>query len=64
MKIIVSNDEYYPEPSLLGMSGSAHAVSGDRDEECEAVRLLRECVKEVTGKDVEPPPARKMGFLP
>lgn len=37
----------------LHMTGSAHSVSGDGDDECEAVRRLREVVEEVTGKPVE-----------
>ena len=53
-------DEYsYP----LHISGSATTLSIG-DEGNEAVRLLRECVKEVTGKDVEDPPKRRIGFLP
>ena len=48
----------------LHMTGSAHSVSGDRDDKCEAVRRLREVVAEVTGKPVEPQPKQRIGFLP
>ncbi len=48
----------------LHMTGAAHSVSGERDDECEAVRRLREVVAEVTGKPVEPQPKQRIGFLP
>jgi len=55
------DDEYsYP----IHMTGAAHAVSGETDEECEAVRLLREVVAEVTGKPVQQQPKPRIGFLP
>lgn len=62
--IIVRSDDYWPEPSLLGMSGSAHAVSSDAEAQDEAIRLLHEAVKEVTGKPVEPKTKARIGFLP
>ncbi|MDQ0571496.1 hypothetical protein QFZ42_003330 [Variovorax paradoxus] len=61
---IIRSDDYWPEPSLLGMSGAAHAVSNDPTHEDEAIRLLHEAVKEVTGKAVEPAPKARIGFLP
>lgn len=62
--IIIRSDDYWPEPSLLGMSGSAHAVSSETEAQEEAIRLLHEAVKEVTGKPVEPAPKARIGFLP
>lgn len=62
--IIIRSDDYWPEPSLLGVSGSAHAVSSDTDQQEEAIRLLHEAVKEVTGKPVEPAAKPRIGFLP
>lgn len=62
--IIIRSDDYWPEPSLLGMSGSAHAVSAEAEAANEAVRLLHEAVLEVTGKAVEAPPKARIGFLP
>jgi hypothetical protein len=59
---IRSDDEYY-EPKPWSM-GSAHAVSNDAEQGDEAVRLLHEAVKEVTGTGVEPLAKRRIGFLP
>ena len=61
---IIRSDDYWPEPSLLGMSGSAHAVSSEADQQNEAIRLLHEAVKEVTGKAVEAPAKPRIGVLP
>ena len=61
---IIRSDDYWPEPSLLGVSGSAHAVSSEAEQQDEAIRLLHEAVKEVTGKPVEPAPKARIGFLP
>lgn len=62
--MIIHSDDYWPEPSLLGMSGSAHAVSSEADQQEEAIRLLHEAVKEVTGRPVEPAAKSRIGFLP
>lgn len=48
----------------LHMTGSAHAVSAEADEECEAVLRLREVVQEITGKAVQYPQKQRIGFLP
>lgn len=56
-------DNFY-EPSILGVSGSAHAVSSEPEEEDETIRRLHEVVKEITGKAVEAPAKPRMGFLP
>lgn len=61
---IIRSDDYWPEPSILGVSGSAHAVSSETDSQIEAIRLLHEAVKEVTGKPVEAPAKARIGFLP
>ncbi len=45
-----------------GTTGAAHFVSSDTPEESEAVRLLRQVVEEITGKPVEAPQARRIGF--
>lgn len=45
-----------------GQSGAAHFVSGECEEENEAVRQLRAVVEEITGRPVEVPPARRIGF--
>jgi len=60
---IRSDDDYYYSPGP-GQLGSAHAVSAEVDNEDEAVRLLHEAVKEVTGKAVEAPAKPRIGFLP
>jgi hypothetical protein len=60
---IRSDDDYYYSPGP-GQLGSAHAVSADSDSQEEAVRLLHEAVKEVTGKAVEAPAKPRIGFLP
>lgn len=61
MQPIRLDDEWtYP----LHLTGSAHSVSSERDDECEAVRRLREIVEEVTGKPVEQPQKPRIGFLP
>jgi hypothetical protein len=62
--IIIRSDDYYYEPSILGVSGSAHAVSSDAEQEDETIRRLHEVVKEVTGKAVEQPVKQRIGFLP
>lgn len=59
-----TSEDYFYEPSILGVSGSAHAVSSDPEPSDEAIRLLHEAVKEVTGVPVEPPAKPRMGFLP
>lgn len=61
---IIRSEDYWPEPSLLGISGSAHAVSSEGTPEDEAIRLLHEAVKEVTGKPVDAPQKARIGFLP
>lgn len=61
---IIRSDDCWPEPSILGVSGSAHAVSSEPTHEDEAIRLLHEAIKEVTGKPVEPAPKARIGFLP
>lgn len=45
-----------------GQSGAAHYVSGDTPDENEAVRQLRAVVEEITGRPVEVPPVRRIGF--
>lgn len=51
-------DEY-----SYSLSGLGQATTLGPDEQNEAVRLLRECVKEVTGIDVEDKPKPRIGFL-
>ena len=48
----------------LHMTGAAHSVSSQEDEECEAVLQLRQVVEEITGKPVIPPCKQRIGFLP
>ena len=57
--MILEADEY---SYSLHMSGTATTL--DPEEGNETVRLLRQCVKDVTGKDVEDPPKQRIGFLP
>ena len=45
-----------------GTTGAAHFVSGEGEDECSAIIALRLVVEEITGKPVEPPPARRIGF--
>lgn len=45
-----------------GQSGAAHSINNDAPEENEAVRQLRAVVEEITGRPVEVPPARRIGF--
>ena len=56
--MILETDEY---SYALHMQGSASTLPVDKQNE--AVRLLRECVKEVTGKDVAEPEKPRIGFL-
>lgn len=59
MKTITLDDDYsYP------LHQSGHISLLPAEQENEAVRRLHEAVKEVTGKDVEPPAKIRMGFLP
>jgi hypothetical protein len=46
----------------LHMSGQASTLPAE--EENETVRMLREVVKEITGRDVEQPTKPRIGFLP
>jgi hypothetical protein len=46
----------------LHMSGQASTLPAE--EENETVRMLREVVKEITGRDVEQPMKPRIGFLP
>lgn len=46
------------------LHSTGHASTLPPEPECEAVRLLHEAVKEVTGRDVEPPAKMRIGFLP
>jgi hypothetical protein len=55
-------DDYYEEGSLR-MLGSAHAVSDGPPPVDDVIARLHAVVKEVTGKDVEPPQKPRMGFL-
>lgn len=61
MHVITGED--YDVGAILAI-GQAHSVSADPDPTDEAVRLLHEAVKTVTGRDVEPPVKPRMGFLP
>lgn len=61
MIIVTEFDEYYA--GSMSNMGAAHSVSSDPDPEDEAVRLLHEAVKEVTGKPVDEPAKPRMGFL-
>lgn len=45
-----------------GTTGQAHAISSEHEDECEAVRQLRAVVEEITGRPVEVPPVRRIGF--
>ena len=56
---ILSDDEW---SYALHMQGYASTLGVD--EPNEAVRLLRQCVKDVTGLDVVDPPKPRIGFLP
>ena len=55
-----TNDSEYSYP--LHTTGSVSTLP--QEDENEAIRLLHAAVKEVTGKDVEPPPKMRIGFLP
>lgn len=56
---IILADEYsYP----LHQSGSISTLP--TDDENEAVAMLHEIIKEVTGKTVEKPTKQRIGFLP
>ncbi len=56
---ITLDDEYsYP----LHVTGTASTLPPEA--ESEAIALLHAAVKEVTGRDVEPPQKPRMGFLP
>lgn len=58
-----SNTEEYSFP--LFMLGSASTWAPDEPDEAEQrVQLLRQAVRDVTGKEVPQPPKRTMGFLP
>lgn len=59
---ILEPDEYWAGD--IGALGSAHFVSSETDPAIEAVRLLHDVVKEVTGVAVEPAPKPRIGFLP
>lgn len=54
----VDESQSYP------MHGTGSASTLPAEAENEAVRLLRETVKEVTGRDVEAPSKARIGFLP
>lgn len=60
--IVIDIEEYWG--GAIQLAGAAHAVSSDPEPADEAVRLLHEAVREVTGKPVEPPPRQRIGFLP
>lgn len=59
-----ADDETYYEPSILGVTGSAHAVSSDPEPVDDVIARLHAVVKEITGKAVEPAPKQRIGFLP
>ena len=59
MKPIILQDEW---TSPLHMTGRVTLLP--LEPENEAVRLLHEAVKEVTGKEVEVKPKPRIGFLP
>jgi hypothetical protein len=61
MNVLTELSEY--QNSYVSFGGSANAVSYEPDEVNEAIRLLHEAVKEVTGRAVEPKPKARMGFL-
>jgi len=61
MIIVTEFDEYYA--GSMSNMGAAHAVSSDAESTDEAVRLLHEAVKEVTGKPVDEPAKQRIGFL-
>ena len=62
MNVILDFEDYVP--SGIMAVGSAHSVSSEPDPADEAIRLLHEAVKQVTGKAVLPPARPRMGFLP
>jgi hypothetical protein len=59
---IIEIDEYWAGD--IGPLGSAHFVSSETDPATEAVQLLHDAVKEVTGVAIEPAPKPRIGFLP
>jgi hypothetical protein len=52
-------DSEYSYP--VHSTGSATTLP--MEPECEAVRELHQAIKDVTGKDVDPPLRRRIGFL-
>ena len=62
MRVIIDPDDY--EPAGIMAVGGAHSVSQEPDLADEAIRLLHEAVRQVTGKQVVPPARPPMGFLP
>lgn len=59
-------DPYTPySAGFFSASGSARAVDYEAPTANEAIRLLHEAVREVTGKAVDAKPAKaRIGFLP
>jgi hypothetical protein len=59
---MIRDFDYYTDSYPLHSTGTASTLPAE--DENEAVRLLREVVKEVTGRDVEQPAKPRIGFLP
>lgn len=62
MHVILDFEDYVP--AIIMAVGGAHSVSDSVDPTDEAIRLLHEAVKQVTGHAVVPPERPRMGFLP
>jgi hypothetical protein len=59
---VIHDYESYTDSYPLHSTGTASTLPAE--DENEAVRLLREVVKEVTGRDVDEPSKPRIGFLP
>lgn len=59
-RVCLTADGEYSYP----LHQSGHASTLPPEPQCEAVRLLHEAIKEVTGRDVETPAKPRIGFLP
>jgi len=55
----IAPDDYAPDPQVF--SGSAHSVSGEKEEEDKA-ELVRKVAEEVSGKKMPRPPTKRIGF--
>jgi hypothetical protein len=59
---VIRDFDDYAESYPVHSTGTASTLPAEQEDE--VVRLLREVVKEVTGRDVEQPAKPRIGFLP